>query len=187
MNRTQKVTAGAVVAVLAGLVALAVPAFAGGFAGAADAEPVATAGAVQPSSALVTGDDKAVWDAMPYGHSDHAELEKAWTRAIAAWPLPVPESYPFPADIPLHALNEYDYYSGRLAAQYANFWWMCGASQAVVDARTAGDAAAEQYWVDALDWWGKSETRAITFGDSGGGVSGRAAETAASSDCTSIV
>jgi hypothetical protein len=123
---------------------------------------------------------------MPYGPTDYNGAQSTWTSTIARWPLPVPKGHPFPETIPLHSLNVYDYYESTMAVRYAKFWWMCTASTAVVDARAAGDVELERYWIDALTWWGESQTRALTFGDSGESVAERTATTASSSDCLDL-
>jgi|GEM_PF-3437708 len=143
-----------------------------------NAAPTTSVASVEP------GNDSAVRDALPPAHTDYAGAQDVWTATVSVWPLPVPESHPFPETIPLYSLNEYDYYDPTLAAKYANFWWMCAASTAVVDARDAGDGEAEQYWLSALDWWGGSDTRSLTFADDGSSVSSRVATTATSTECT---
>ena len=159
MNLPTKIATAAGALVVAGAVALAVaPAI------ASAGQPAPTASATDPSY----GSDAAVWKAAPFEDAtDYAGLKTAWTRTVAAWPLPVPEAHPFPENPPLTSLNQWDNYTARTAAERANFWWLCAASVAVVDARAAGDSAVEQRWTDAINWWGSSDTRAITFGDDG--------------------
>lgn len=87
-----------------------------------------------------------------------------------AWPLPLPEDAPFPEDLPIEALHRDGYYDGNIAAERANFWWMCAAAEALVEARGAEDVDEAAYWIDALTWWGSSSTRSLTFGDDGSRV-----------------
>jgi hypothetical protein len=93
--------------------------------------------------------------------TSYDEIQREWERVTSAWPLPVPESLPFPVrvdEIP-HGTT----YSVGYALYEADRWWTCAAATAALDARAGGDATTAAYWLEALRLWWSSDAKADIF------------------------
>ncbi|MBF0815992.1 hypothetical protein E4U02_06185 [Microbacterium paludicola] len=93
--------------------------------------------------------------------ASYQQIQAEWERVTSAWPLPVPESLPFPArvdEIP-HGTT----YSVGYALDEADRWWTCAAATAALDARVEGDATTAAYWLEALHLWWTSDAKADIF------------------------
>ena len=168
-------------AVLAGLsLAMAV------LAGCTDADPDRSAQGDETPIATASPTTAAVPTALPTyvdvdllalqakGGDDEAEantgvedvvyfdtIQQEWERVTTAWPLPVPEKYPFPEAV--KPIEGGTWYSVGYSLQEATRWWDCAARNASYDAHDAGDDAAAAYWVEALRLWWLSDASEATI------------------------
>lgn len=120
MNRTQKIALGASSLVLAGLVALAVPAV-GTLAATPASEPAAA-----PVVEVAPAAEAVESSPAPTTEPTAPEADAAYLAAVADYPRELPEGYTFPEGIrgPRHLLG----------ADVADKWWWCSQIDAAWEA-----------------------------------------------------
>lgn len=108
-------------------------------------------------------DETIVADVVGDGAVDYEGIQAEWTRAVAAWPLPIPAARPFPQQYPIKDLNEWDYYESGSALKKASFWWECAVNEAIEQAHADEEADDADYWVEAFETWKSSAAGAFAI------------------------
>ncbi|WP_295572809.1 hypothetical protein [uncultured Microbacterium sp.] len=116
-----------------------------------------------PTVVLSKSDETIVADVVGDGAVDYEGIQAEWTRAVAAWPLPVPSARPFPQQYPIKDLNEWDYYESGSALKKASFWWECADNEAIEQAHADEEADDADYWVEAFETWKSSSAGAFAI------------------------
>lgn len=93
--------------------------------------------------------------------TSYEEIQGEWERVTSAWPLPVPESLPFPARVA--EIPGGTAYTVGYALDEADRWWTCAVATAALDARAGGDVTTAAYWLESLRLWWTSDAKAGIF------------------------